>query len=244
MRLFGLIGNPLSHSFSKKYFDEKFRKEGLTNCRYELFPIQSIDDLRELLQKNPGLKGLNITIPYKQQILSWLFSNAGIPEGIQACNCINISQGKLFGYNTDVVGFKRSLLPLLQPWHKKALVLGNGGAAAAVIHVLRKLSITYDVVSRSLHNGSTLTYKEVNEEAVNKSLIIINTTPLGMYPQAEQCPDIPYRFINGRHLMYDLVYNPAKTVFLQKGEQMGATIKNGEEMLILQAEESWRIWNS
>lgn len=244
MRVFGLIGYPLSHSFSQKYFDEKFRKEGLTGCRYELFPIQSIDELKKILQKHPDLEGLNVTIPYKQQVLSWLYSNADIPEGIRACNCIKISEGKLLGYNTDVTGFEKSLIPLLQPWHKKALVLGNGGATVAVIYVLKKLNIDFEIVSRSLHNGSTLTYGEVNEEVMNQNLIVINTTPVGMYPQTDQCPDVPYQHITDKHLLYDLVYNPAKTLFLQKGEQGGATIKNGEEMLILQAEESWRIWNS
>lgn len=244
MRIFGLIGYPLSHSFSQKYFEQKFKKEGLTDCRYELYPIPSIENLKEILKKNPGIEGLNITIPYKQQILSWLNSDAGIPKGVQACNCIKISEKKISGYNTDVIGFEKSFLPLLQPWHKKALVLGNGGATAAVIYVLEKLNIEFNIVSRSLHKGSTLIYGEVDENTMTESLVIINTTPLGMYPQMEQCPDIPYHFINKRHLLYDLVYNPAKTLFLQKGEERGATIKNGGEMLILQAEESWRIWNS
>lgn len=244
MRIFGLIGYPLSHSFSQKYFEQKFKKEGLTDCRYELYPIPSIENLKEILKKSPGIEGLNITIPYKQQILSWLNSDAGIPKGVQACNCIKISEKKISGYNTDVIGFEKSFLPLLQPWHKKALVLGNGGATAAVIYVLEKLNIEFNIVSRSLHKGSTLIYGEVDENTMTESLVIINTTPLGMYPQMEQCPDIPYHFINKRHLLYDLVYNPAKTLFLQKGEERGATIKNGGEMLILQAEESWRIWNS
>lgn len=244
MRLFGLIGYPLSHSFSKKYFEEKFKKEGLPNCRYELFPIQSIDELKELLQKHSGLEGLNVTIPYKRQVLSWLYSDKNIPEEIQACNCIKILNGNLSGYNTDVIGFERSLQPLLQSWHKRALVLGNGGATAAVTYVLKKLNIDFDIVSRSLHSGSTFIYEEVNEKVMSENLIVINTTPIGMYPQTEQCPDIPYQYITDKHLLYDLVYNPAKSLFLQKGEQQGASIKNGEEMLILQAEESWRIWNS
>jgi len=244
MRFFGLIGYPLSHSFSQKYFEEKFKKEKLTNCRYELFPIQSIEELGELLQKNPELEGLNITIPYKRQVLSWLHSDADIPGGIHACNCIRILEGKLTGYNTDVIGFENSILPLLHPWHKKALILGNGGAAAAVTFTLKKLNIEFEIVSRSLHNESTLTYGNIDEKVMNENLIIINTTPLGMYPQIDQFPDIPYQFINDRHLLYDVIYNPSKTLFLQKGEQRGATIKNGEEMLILQAEESWRIWNS
>ncbi|MES1214209.1 MAG: shikimate dehydrogenase [Bacteroidota bacterium] len=244
MRLFGLIGYPLSHSFSKKYFEEKFKKEGLIDCNYELFSISSIDDLKKILQENPDLRGLNVTIPYKIQVLPWLHSQPGIPQGLEACNCIKISDGKLSGFNTDVIGFEKSLLPLLQVHHTKALILGNGGATASVAFVLKKLNIDFDIVSRSLHNGSALTYKDVNEEAIRNNLLIINTTPLGMYPTTDQCPDIPYQFITDKHLLYDLIYNPAKTLFLKKGEQNGATIKNGEEMLIVQAEESWRIWNS
>jgi shikimate dehydrogenase len=243
MRLFGLIGYPLSHSFSQKYFEEKFKREGITDCGYELFSLKSMDDLKEILKENANLEGINVTIPYKQQVLPYLYSLSGILREIKACNCIKIIEGKLFGYNTDVIGFEKSLLPLLKPWHKKALILGNGGATAAVIFVLKKLNIDFDIVSRSLHADSTLCYKDLGEQVMKKSLLIINTTPLGMYPQADQYPDIPYEFITSKHLLYDLIYNPAKTSFLQKGENRGATIKNGEEMLELQAEESWRIWN-
>jgi shikimate dehydrogenase len=243
MRLFGLIGYPLSHSFSKKYFEDKFKREGLADCRYELFPLRSIDGLKEILKGNPDLKGLNVTIPYKQQVLSFLDSFSNIPEEIKACNCIKINKGKLIGYNTDVIGFEKSLRPLLKPWHKKALILGNGGATGAVTFILKKLDISYVIVSRSLHANSTLCYKDLSDQLMQENLLIINTTPLGMYPQTEQYPDIPYEFITSNHLLYDLIYNPAKTLFLQKGEEKGATIKNGEEMLILQAEESWRIWN-
>lgn len=243
MRLFGLIGYPLSHSFSKKYFEDKFKREGLADCRYELFPLKSIGSLKEILKENPDLEGLNVTIPYKQQVLSFLDSFSNIPEEIKACNCIKINEGKLFGYNTDVIGFEKSLQPLLKPWHKKALILGNGGATGAVTFILKKLDITYDIVSRSLHANSTLCYKDLGDRVMRENLLIINTTPLGMYPQTDQYPDIPYEFITSNHLLYDLIYNPAKTLFLQQGEEKGATIKNGEEMLILQAEESWRIWN-
>lgn len=244
MPLFGLIGYPLTHSFSKKYFTEKFERERLSNYRYELFPIQSIRELKEILQRHPELEGLNVTIPYKQQVFSYLDSNRNIPKNITACNCIKITGGSLTGYNTDILGFEKSLQPLLKPWHKKALVLGNGGATEAVTFVLRKLNIDFDIVSRSLHANSTICYRDIGEEIMKQHLLIINTTPLGMYPQTDQHPDIPYEFITNKHLLYDLIYNPSKTLFLQKGEQMGATTKNGEEMLILQAEESWRIWNS
>ena len=243
MRQFGLIGYPLSHSFSKQFFTKKFEQEEISECRYDLFPLKSINDLPVLVRNNPDLEGLNITIPFKKQVLSFL-DDSRIPHGLDACNCINISGGKLVGYNTDVTGFEKSLQPLLKSYHKKALVLGNGGATAAVIHVLRKLRIEFDIVSRKKHNGSAFVYKDIDKKLLEESTIIINTTPLGMYPDTDTCPDIPYQFISDKHLLYDLVYNPSKTLFLQKGEEKGATIKNGEEMLKLQAEESWRIWNS
>lgn len=243
MRLFGLIGHPLSHSFSKKYFTEKFDKLGLADCRYELFPLSTIDELPALLASNPELEGLNVTIPYKKEVLKFLDDSA-VPDGLQACNCIRIEKGHLTGYNTDAIGFEKSIKPLLKPWHTHALVLGNGGAAEAVIYVLKKIGISFEVVSRSLHKGSTLTYDKLNKAIIEKNTVIVNTTPLGMYPKVESCPDIPYEFLTDQHLLYDLVYNPAETLFLQKGKQNGASIKNGEEMLILQAEESWTIWNS
>lgn len=243
MRLFGLIGYPLSHSFSKKYFTEKFEQEGLTDCRYELFPITTINELPGILIKHPELEGLNVTVPYKRQVISFLHSSKNIPEGVGACNCIHIKDEKLIGYNTDVIGFEKSFTPLLKPHHKKALVLGNGGAAAAVVFVLKKLSVDFIIVSRELHSNSALTYNDIDEQVMKEYNIIINTTPLGMYPNEKSCPSIPYQFISEQHLLYDLVYNPAKTLFLQKGEELGAAIKNGEEMLMLQAEESWKIWN-
>jgi shikimate dehydrogenase len=243
MRLFGLIGYPLSHSFSKKYFSEKFEKEEITECRYDLFPVKTIEELPILIQKHPELEGLNITIPYKKKVFA-LLDISHIPDGIDACNCINITDGKLAGYNTDVTGFEKSLKPLLKTYHKKALVLGNGGATAAVIYVLRKLNIKFEIVSRKRHSGSAFTYGDLDKSIMTESTLIINTTPLGMFPETDTCPDIPYQYIAEKHLLYDLVYNPAKTLFLQKGEERGATIENGEEMLVLQAEESWRIWNS
>lgn len=242
MRVFGLIGYPLSHSFSKKYFTDKFEREGIAGCLYELFPLPTIEALLPLLQKQPELEGLNVTIPYKQQVLAYL-DESKIPAGLNACNCINITGGRLTGYNTDVTGFELSIIPLLKSWHKKALILGNGGATAAVVFVLKKMGIDFDIVSRKKHDHSTLTYRNINKKIIADCSLIINTTPLGMHPDTGSCPDIPYQFITDRHLLYDLVYNPAKTLFLQKGEERGATIKNGEEMLVLQAEESWRIWN-
>lgn len=243
MRLFGLIGYPLSHSFSEKYFTEKFEREGWADCRYELFPLETIDGLPQLLQDHPRLEGLNVTIPYKKQVLPFLHSTGGIPGGLEACNCIRIREGILEGFNTDCSGFEKSLVPLLAPRHTKALVLGSGGASAAVTYVLGQLKISWKIVSRHKSGRAVLTYDELGEKTIREHTLIINTTPMGMSPHPETCPPIPYEFISDNHLLYDLVYNPAKTLFLQKGEEHGARIKNGEEMLILQAEESWRIWN-
>lgn len=243
MRLFGLIGYPLSHSFSEKYFADKFSREGITDCSYSLFPIKTIEELFSLLKQNPELEGLNVTIPYKKQVLAFL-DDSHIPAGLDACNCINITNNRLVGYNTDITGFEKSLMPLLKSYHKKALVLGQGGAAAAVVFVLKKLGISFTIVSRNGHIARALNYKKITEKIIDEHNLIINATPLGMYPDENSCPDIPYQFVSGKHLLYDLVYNPSKTLFLKKGEERGAIIKNGEEMLMLQAEESWRIWNS
>jgi shikimate dehydrogenase len=244
MRLFGLIGFPLTHSFSSKYFSEKFEKENIKDCRYHLFPIPAIGELPALLAAHADLHGLNVTIPYKKLVLPYLHSSEHIPTGLEACNCIRIDNGKLYGYNTDVMGFENSFTPLLQSHHTRALVLGNGGATAAVTHVLNKLGIPFDIVSRQLHPGSTLTYSDLTPEIMARTPVIINTTPLGMYPSVNECPDIPYAFISDQHYLYDIVYNPGKTLFLQHGEQRGAMIRNGADMLIIQAEESWKIWNA
>ncbi len=242
--LYGLIGYPLEQSFSKKYFDRKIKQERLKNCRFENFSIKGIDELKNILARNPCLKGLAVTIPHKQSVLPFIQDAKNIPSGLKACNCIKIRDGQLFGYNTDHIGFQKSFVPLLRPQQTAALVLGNGGSAEAVIYVLKKLNIAFELVSRQLHDGSTLTYNDLTEEIIRRHTIIINTTPLGMYPKEDGCPNIPYSYLNASHYLYDLVYNPAKTLFLQKGEQQGATIKNGEDMLELQAEENWKIWNS
>lgn len=242
MRLFGLIGYPLSHSFSKKYFTGKFEKEQITECSYELFPLKTIDELSFLLRDHPELEGLNITVPYKKQVMRFL-DESRIPEGLDACNCINITGGKLTGYNTDITGFEISIKPLLRSSHKKALILGNGGAAVAVAFVLKKIGIDFIIVSRYPESKAIIGYPQVTGAVIKEHTVIINTTPLGMYPNESSCPGIPYKFISKDHLLYDLVYNPVKTLFLAKGEERGASIKNGEEMLSLQAEESWRIWN-
>ncbi|MFI5129262.1 MAG: shikimate dehydrogenase family protein [Chitinophagales bacterium] len=243
MRLFGLIGYPLTHSFSRKYFSEKFEREGLDNCAYELYSISSINELRTVLEKHPDLEGLNVTIPYKEQVLSFLDEKDEVVKKIKACNCIQINSGKLKGHNTDVEGFERSFKQSLQPHHKNALILGTGGAAKAVEFVLKKLRITYKYVSRkpSVHNYS---YEQLTGSIMSDHTIIINTTPLGTYPRVNEAPPVPYESLTSRHYLFDLVYNPEKSLFLQKGEQKGAIIKNGYEMLVIQAEESWRIWNS
>ena len=244
MRLFGLIGHPLTQSFSKSFFTRKFEKDGLGDCRYELFPLTSLESLPGLIKLNPQLEGLNVTVPYKQEVLPYLDTVDNIPSTLNACNCIRIVNGMLHGFNTDHFAFEKSISPHLQPQHRKAIVLGNGGAAAAVLFVLKKLGIETSIVSRQLHEGSTHTYADLNEKLIHEHLLIINTTPVGMYPNNDECPAIPYNFITRKHLLFDLVYNPSKTLFLQQGEEQGATIMNGQEMLELQAEESWRIWNS
>jgi shikimate dehydrogenase len=243
MRLFGLIGYPLTHSFSKKYFEEKFKRESLTDCSFKNFPIVSVDELKIIIRENPGLEGLAVTIPHKQSVVSLLDDDKHIHRNLKACNCIKIREGKLIGYNTDTTGFEKSLLPLLKDIHRHALILGNGGAAEAVKFVLRDHNIDYKVVSRRLHDDSSLCYSELGKEVLEKYKVIINTTPLGMYPQIDSYPDMPYDLVNSGHILFDLIYNPAKTIFLKKGEERGAVIQNGYDMLVYQAEENWRIWN-
>ena len=242
MRLFGLIGYPLFQSFSKKFFSEKFEKEGLTDCRYESFSIPSISELTTILKENPVLCGLNVTIPYKEQVLSFLDEKSTLVKEISACNCIKIEKGKLTGYNTDAPAFEQSLKEKLQTHHTKALILGTGGAAKAVEFSLRQLKISYKYVSRK-PSAKNFSYEQLTDDLMREYTLIINTTPLGMHPNVVEAPPIPYHALSPEHYLFDLVYNPAKTLFLQKGEEQGATIKNGYEMLVLQAEESWRIWN-
>jgi shikimate dehydrogenase len=242
MRLFGLIGYPLSHSFSQKYFTEKFQREKLDDCRYEQFSIEDISQLTGILKKHPDLCGLNVTIPYKEQVLSYLQEKNDLVKQIKACNCISIKKGKLTGHNTDVMGFEQSLQAQLKPAHKKALILGTGGAAKAVEFVLHKLKIAYKYVSRK-PSARSYSYEQLTPAIIAANTLIINTTPLGMYPAITEAPPIPYESLTPAHYLFDLIYNPAKTLFLQKGEEKGAAIQNGLDMLIIQAEESWKIWN-
>jgi shikimate dehydrogenase len=241
MRKFGLIGYPLSHSFSQKYFSEKFKKENILDSEYENFSIPSINLLDQVIGNNPGLLGLNVTIPYKRSVINYLDEKTDLP--IDACNCIRIHHGKLIGYNTDIIGFEKTLTPGLKPYHKNALILGNGGATAAVKYVLQKLNIRFSVVSRNANDNSFFSYEDLSEEIIEQNLLIINTSPVGMFPHVDEYPNIPYQFLNDSHYLFDLIYNPAETTFLKKGKERGAAIKNGHEMLIIQAEESWRIWN-
>jgi shikimate dehydrogenase len=244
MRKFGLIGYPLTHSFSQQYFTEKFEREGITDCTYSNFSIVGIEELPGILA-DPDLCGLNVTIPYKRVVLDYLHYKSDVAAAIGACNCIRIEGGRLTGYNTDVVGFERSLSRHLAPHHSQALVLGTGGAAKAVEWVLERLGIAYVSVTRRPRPGTTdMSYEQMTAEVLAKATLIINTTPLGMYPQTEECPPLPYEALTPRHYLFDLIYNPARTLFLRKGEERGAVVENGHEMLILQAEESWRIWNA
>ncbi len=242
MRQFGLIGYPLSHSFSKKFFSDKFIAENILDAQYELYPIEKIEQFPDLVKSLPNLVGINVTIPYKEKVMQYLDHLSDVVAETGACNCIHHVEGKLTGYNTDVIGFEKSLLKKLNSTHQKALVLGTGGAAKAVFYVLRKLGIEYLVVSRN-GGGTALSYQELNVKILDEYTLIINTTPLGMHPHVEAAPDIPYEFISSKHYLFDLVYNPAKTVFLTKGEKQGAAIENGADMLIDQAEASWEIWN-
>lgn len=244
-QLFGLLGYPLGHSFSKNFFNEKFTTEGI-DATYTNFEIPTIDELTEIVIKHPNLMGLNVTRPHKEVVIPFLDSLDSLAERVGAVNVIKFSRErgklKLTGYNSDVVGFSNSLKPLLQPHHTKALVLGTGGASKAVCVGLELLGIAYKLVSRNpLEDG--LTYDDLSEEVMQEYPVIINSTPLGTFPKVEQSPTLPYHLITPQHLCYDLIYNPDETLFLQRAKERGATTKNGLEMLILQAYESWRIWN-
>lgn len=241
---YGLIGKNISYSFSSGYFQRKFEDLNLKYHQYHNFDIQSIDEFKHLIKDN-DLSGLNVTIPYKQSIIPFLDELDETALKIGAVNTIQITKsGKLIGFNTDVVGFQKSLEPLLMPTHKKALILGTGGAALAIAFVLSALNISFLYVSRSPNSSNEISYKDVNEMLLQEYLLLINCTPLGTFPDVEKCPDIPYAYITNNHLLFDLIYNPSRSAFLENGMNKGATIQNGLEMLQLQAEESWKIWNS
>jgi shikimate dehydrogenase len=242
-KLFGLIGKNISYSFSKKYFTEKFEKEQLNDCSYENFDLSAISQFPKLLRENPTLFGLNITIPYKEKVIPYLDNLSEKAQKIGAVNCIKFTKkGKLKGYNTDYYGFKKSILPLLQPHHQKALILGTGGASKAVAFALEELGILYTFVSRSKKENA-LDYKYINATTFDNYQLIINCTPLGTHPNLEECPPIPYDYFTPEHIAYDLIYNPEETLFLKQAKSKGAVTKNGHEMLVLQAERGWKIWN-
>ena len=247
MDKYGLIGYPLKHSFSIGYFNEKFQSENI-DAEYVNFEIPRIEDFMEVVEENPNLRGLNVTIPYKEQVIPYLDELDKDTAKIGAVNVIKIiPQGKgdvkLVGYNSDIIGFTRSIEPLLQSHHVKALILGTGGASKAVFHGLANLGIEATFVSRTKKSNDILTYQELTPEIMQEHTVIVNTTPLGMYPNVDACPDIPYDQLTPNHLLYDLLYNPHETLFMKKGMERGATVKNGLEMLLLQAFVSWEIWN-
>lgn len=245
MRTFGLLGKKLSHSFSKKYFTEKFERENIKETVYELFEIPSIDDFSQLIEHQESLKGLNVTIPYKMEVFPFLHEIDPAAARIGAVNVIKIQENKrLKGYNSDYYGFKLSLEKFLAGnTNVKALILGTGGASKAVKIALEDLDIPYLYVSRHSEKPDILTYEQLDKEIFSSYHLIINTTPLGMYPLIETCPKLPYHLLGENHYLYDLVYNPENTLFMQKGAEKGAKTTNGLEMLYLQAEKSWEIWN-
>lgn len=245
-RLYGLIGYPLIHSFSQNYFNQKFEAEGI-DAKYVNFEIADIGELMEVVSENANLCGLNVTIPYKEQVIPYLDEVDEDAAKIEAVNVIKFIRGKnslkFKGYNSDIIGFCDSLKPLLKPEHKKALILGTGGAAKAVYHGLLNLGIEPMYVSRSKRDGM-LTYGDLSAAVMNEYKVIVNATPLGMYPHVDECPNIPYHLLTPSHLCYDLLYNPDVTLFMKRAEEQGAEIKNGLEMLLLQAFAAWNIWNT
>jgi shikimate dehydrogenase len=238
----GLMGMDLAHSFSKKYFTDKFAAKGITDFEYENFPLSSLTDFEALWNQNPELLGLNVTLPYKQTIIPYLAKLNSHARSIGAVNVIKKrSDGTLKGYNTDYYGFMKSLLPLLEPHHKKALVLGTGGASKAVQYALKELQITYKVVSRT-PKRLQYSYAKLTKRVFTDYHIIINCTPLGTSPNTTEFPEIPYELLGPQHIAFDLIYNPTETAFLNKAKSQGAVIKNGYEMLLFQADASWKIW--
>lgn len=245
MQKYGLIGYPLGHSFSRNYFNQKFESEKI-DAEYVNFEIPDIKEFKEVLKENPELNGLNVTIPYKEQVIPYLDDLDEDARQIGAVNVIKFTKGlfglrKLVGYNSDVIGFKRSIEPLLKETHRKALILGTGGASKAIAHGLKQLGVGTTCVSRK-PKEYCLTYEEITPEIMAQYTVIVNTTPLGMFPHVDTCPNIPYDLLTPEHLLYDLIYNPDETLFLRKGKERGAVVKNGLEMLLLQAFAAWEIW--
>ena len=246
MDKYGLIGYPLGHSFSISYFNQKFADEGI-NAKYENFELRSIDQLQEVLDTNPNLRGLNVTIPYKEKVMEYLDSITPEAQAIGAVNVIRVThegrKTKLKGYNSDVIGFTQSIEPMLdKKWHKKALVLGTGGASKAINYGLKSLGLETVFVSR-YERPDTIQYQSITPEVVKEYNVIVNCTPLGMYPHTEECPLLPYEAMDHHNILYDLIYNPDETLFMKRGRERGTDVKNGLEMLLLQAFASWEFWH-
>lgn len=244
VKKFGLIGYPLSHSFSKPYFEEKFKELGLTDHSFDTFELKDISEFPGLIRKEKDLVGLSVTIPHKETVIQYLDELDEVAKEIGAVNCIRIRDSKLKGFNTDAVGFRQSLRPFLDSNHSKALVFGTGGASKAIAYVLHELDIPFWFVSRKKSDDHTLTYSDLTPEIISSCKLLVNCTPVGMWPNDNDPLPIPYEGITAEHLCYDLIYNPADTVFLKRAKEKGALVSNGHNMLIFQAEEAWRIWNS
>jgi shikimate dehydrogenase len=244
LKQYGLIGYPLTHSFSQKYFREKFEREKIEGCEYFNFPLESMEQFPALLEQHPNLCGLNVTIPYKEKVMTYLHELDSSAKETGAVNCIKIEQGRLVGYNTDTYGFEMSIKPFLENKYERALILGTGGASKAVAYVLKKWNIAFHYATRTPSASNHLAYKDLNAGNIQHFPLIINTTPLGTFPNVDECPELPYEALTEKHFLYDLVYNPSETLFLKKGKTQGAHTMNGLKMLELQAEKGWQIWNS
>ena len=242
MKIYGLIGRNIDYSFSRGYFSEKFSKENLTDHKYQNFDITSIELVSDIL-KNNSVEGLNVTIPYKEEIIPYLDELDSTAEVIGAVNVVQIKNKRSIGFNSDYYGFYESLKPYLKSYMDKALILGTGGASKAITHALKNLNIDFTYVSRN-PDFSELSYTQLDDDIINSYKLIINCTPLGTHPNTDQSPDIPYEYLTDRHLLYDLIYNPSTTLFMKKGLEKGANVVNGLKMLTLQAEKSWEIWNN
>lgn len=249
MTEYGLIGKTLSHSFSKTYFEKKFQGLGLSDHVYLNFELETIDDIKKVIADHPNLKGFNVTIPYKESIIPFLDELSDEAKAVGAVNCVYVKRHTstplsvtLIGHNTDVYGFASSVKPFIEPQHNKALILGTGGAAKAVAYALKNIGVEVFYASSNKQQANTFLYEQLNEHMMAAFKLIVNTTPLGMFPNINECPNIPYQYITTQHLCYDVIYNPETTLFLQKAKEQGATTINGLSMLQLQAEKSWEIW--
>lgn len=243
--LFGLLGKQIAYSFSRGYFSEKFKVLKLDDHSYTNFDIPSIKDFPKIFEENNNIKGMNVTIPYKEAVIPYLDKLSKKAKEIGAINTIKIdANGKLKGYNTDCYGFEKSIKPHLKRHHKKALILGTGGASKAIAYVFKELNIDYKYVSRNPKNDQSISYQDLSEKIMKSHLIIVNCTPLGTFPKIEDCPDIPYKYVSKDFLLFDLIYNPSETTFLKLGRLQGAQTANGYKMLEFQAEKAWKIWNS